>query len=104
MRWHTQTGNITTNMKVEIYFNLPEFSTTEIIQCNCYVDDSDKYRYDMILGRDILTVLGLNLKHSEQFIKANDGPLKGPSKPMIDLGKYKFKYSNTWKLKPKNCL
>ena len=48
-----QAGNITTNLKVKIYFNLPENSAPKIVMWDCHVDDSAKGRYDMILGRDI---------------------------------------------------
>ena len=34
VQWHTQAGNITTNMKVKIYFNLYEFSATKIVTWN----------------------------------------------------------------------
>ena len=49
----------------------------------------------MILGRDILTGLGLNLKFSDHVIKADDGTFKGSTFPMIYLGTYNFKYLNT---------
>ena len=62
MKYHTQAGSITTNLKVEIYFTLPELSTMKIVMWNFHVDDSSKGRYNMILGRDLLTSLGLNLK------------------------------------------
>ena len=42
----------------------------------------------MILGRYLLTELGLNLKLSEHVMEENDGPLKGPMAPMLDLGTY----------------
>ena len=54
----------------------------------------------MILGREILTELGLNLKLSEHVIKAYDGPFKGSIKPMVDLGIYIFKCLNIGKIKP----
>ena len=38
IKWHTQAGNIATNIKVEIYFTLPEFSATKIMTWNCHVD------------------------------------------------------------------
>ena len=50
-------GKITTNLKVKIDFTLPALSTTEIVMWKFHVDESAKSRYDMILGRDILTVL-----------------------------------------------
>ena len=54
----------------------------------------------MILGRDLLTELGLNLKLSEHVIKLDDGPLKGSTAPMVDLGTYQFKYLNTGEFTP----
>ena len=62
--------------------------------------ESAKSRYDMILGRDKLTELGLNLKLSEHVIKLDDGPLKGSTAPMVDLGTYQLKYLNTGEFTP----
>ena len=55
------------------------------------MDDSAKERYDMILGRNILIALGLNLKLSGHVIEADDGPLKGLTSPMVDLVMYQLK-------------
>ena len=52
----------------------------------------------MILGKDILTKLGLNLKLSEHIIRADYGPFKGSTTPMVDLGMYLFKVLNTGKI------
>ena len=54
----------------------------------------------MILGRDILTELWLNLKNSYHVIEADDGPFIGATEPMVDFGAYVFKYLNTVKIKP----
>ena len=54
----------------------------------------------MILGQDILTELGLNLKWSEHVIKAGDGPFNGSTTPMVDVGMYICKYLNTEKITP----
>ena len=62
MQWHTQTGNITNKLTVKVCFTLPSLSATNFMMWNLHVDDSTKGRYDMILGRDILTELGLHLK------------------------------------------
>ena len=51
-----------------------------------HIDDYSKCRYDMILGGFLLTELGLNWKISEHVIKADDGPFKGSTTPMVDLG------------------
>ena len=53
MQWHTQAGNITTNIKVKLYFTLPTLSATNVLTWNCHVDDSAKGGYDMTLGHDI---------------------------------------------------
>ena len=52
MQWHTQAGNITTNIKVEIYFTLTELSATNVMTWNFHVGDSAKGKYTMILGRE----------------------------------------------------
>ena len=61
MQWHTQAGSINTNLKVNIYLNLPETSATAIMTWNFHVDDLGKDRYYMILGWNILTIWGLNI-------------------------------------------
>ena len=54
----------------------------------CHVDEFSKGRYDMILGRDLLIGLVLNLKLYEYLITANYGTLKGSTSPMVDFGVY----------------
>ena len=103
MQFHTQAGKITTNLKVRIYFTLPEFTVTKILACDCHVNDSSKGIYDMILGRDVLTALGLYLKFSNYIIEGYYGYFKGSLAPMVDLGTYEFKYLETGKLHLKNC-
>ena len=62
------------------------------------MDESGKGRYDMILGQDILTELGLNLELYVHVIKADDGPFNRSTTAMVDLGMYIFKYLNTEKI------
>ena len=50
MQWHTQAGNITTNIKVNMHFTLPALSATNAMRWNFHVDDSAKGRYYIILG------------------------------------------------------
>ena len=59
---------------------------------DCHVDYSAKGRYDILLGRYILTALGLNLKIYYHVIEANGGPFKSPAASMVDLGAYEFKF------------
>ena len=61
IQWNIQARNITTNIKVNIYFTLPILSAMNVVIWKCYVDDYDKGRYDMILGQDILIELVFNI-------------------------------------------
>ena len=56
MHWHTHTGNIATNIKVEVDFTLPKLIAANVVTWKCHVDDSSKGRYDMILGRYLLII------------------------------------------------
>ena len=47
-------------------------------------------KYDMILGRDLLTELGLDFKFTENFIIGGEGPYEGCLEPMTDLSNYDF--------------
>ena len=100
MRWHTQAINITTNLKVKVDFTLPALSVMNVGMCRCHVDNSAKGRYNMILVRDVLTKLRLNLKLYQHFIESDDGPFNGSTAHMVDLGTYIFKYLNLGKITP----
>ena len=67
---------------------------------NCHVGDSINGRYEIILGRDISTVLELNLKLHEKPIKSDDGSLEESLVSMVDLSTYEFKAVNTGKITP----
>ena len=70
IQWHMQAGKITTNIRVKIYITLPELSAEKIMAWYCHVNDSSKGRYYMILCRDLLIALGLNVKWSDQVTEA----------------------------------
>ena len=88
MHWHTKAGNIATNIKVQVDFTLRLLSSMNVMTWKFHVDDSTKGRYGMILGRYLLTGLGLNLKFSNHKIEEDDCPLKGFTTPMVDLCAY----------------
>ena len=56
------------------------------------MDESYEGGYDIILGSDLLTYMGLDLKFSESIKVGGGGPYEGCLKYMVDLGKYNFKY------------
>ena len=62
--WETQAGKFMTSKKLNVDFCLPEFSATKIVSWKWQVASSSNNRYDMVLGRYILTPLGLYLKFS----------------------------------------
>ena len=100
MQWNRQAGSNTTHLKVKIDFTLPALSATNVVTWNFHVDDSNKGRYDMILGQDLLTKLGLNLKFSEHIIKEDNGTFNESTTPMVDLVTCTFKDLNTGKITP----
>ena len=100
MQWNTKADNITTNLKVKVNFTLPKISATNIVIWKCHVDESANGRYDIILGRDLLSELELNFKSSDHAIEAYDGPSEGFTTPIVDLGTYKFKNLNSVKITP----
>ena len=100
MQWHTQAGKVNTYLKVKIDCTSPEISVTKMVSWNFHADYSAKRRYDIILGRDILTELGLNIKFSGHVIEAYYRTFKESRAPMVDLGTYKFKYLDTGEITP----
>ena len=54
MQYHTQAGNVTTNIKVNVDFTLSALSATKVVMWKYDVGDSTKRRYDMTLGKDSL--------------------------------------------------
>ena len=55
------------------------------------MDNQTNSRYDIILGRDLLNALGLDLNFSSNIIIGGDGPYEGCSASMDDLINYEFK-------------
>ena len=55
MQCQTQAGNITTNIKVDVDFTLPVIRSTDVVTWKCNVDESNKGKCDIILGRYLLT-------------------------------------------------
>ena len=95
MQWHTQAGNITTNLKVKIHFTLPELSMTKHLTWNCHVDDFSNGRQEIVLGRDILTAVWLNLN----YISTSSKHIV-----MVDMDTHEFNILNTEKITPENGL
>ena len=77
--WETQAGKFTTSNKVNVYFCLLEFSATKIVTWKCQMDESNNFRYDIILGRDLIPTLGRDIKYTRSSITDGEGPYEGCS-------------------------
>ena len=67
MQCYMQAGNITTNLKVEVEFNLPELSATNFGTWKFHVDDSAKGRYNMILEKISINIMRVKFKTLSSF-------------------------------------
>ena len=54
------------------------------------------HSYNMILGRDILYELRIDLSFSENTIMLNGGRYKGRTTPMKDVSKISFNVASNW--------
>jgi hypothetical protein len=63
IKWSTKAGSFKTRRSCDIEFTLPAFHKNRKITCNAYVDEShqEACHYDMIIGRDMMHSLGINL-------------------------------------------
>ena len=73
---------------------------TKIVTWKCHVDEYTTSRYYMILGRDLLTELGLDLKLYENVICGGERLYKGCSEPMVDVNNYDFNVVTGKTVKP----
>ena len=72
IKWSTQGVEFLNTYKTNIKLVLPELDATKSIVWVLHVDDSQKYLwYDMIIGRDLLLELKLDLRFSNYTIKGN---------------------------------
>ena len=64
----------------------------EILTWGCHVDDNfAEGCNDRILGKDLITALGLSLKISEQFIGVGNVPYIYCTAPMVDICTCEYK-------------
>ena len=80
-RWNTLGGQFTTKRKALIDFKLPELDPGKKVTWICHVDEhtsSDKALYDMIIGMDMMTQLGIyvNTEAKVLYWEGHTAPLK----------------------------
>ena len=93
--WATAGGEFQTCRKAKVEFQLPEFSTSKEISWLFHVDKSDPnddaLGYDMIIGRDLLTDLGIIIDFEDGYI-IWDG-IKSPMKHHHSVGTKEVAYA-----------
>ena len=65
--WKTPGGKLTTNQVVKAEFTLPEFHENKLIQWELHVAP-DLGSYDMIIGRDLLKFLQIDILFSKETV------------------------------------
>jgi len=68
VQWNTPGGVMTTNQRVKVQFTIPELQDDKLIEWNVHVKE-DLNSFDMILGRDILQFLGIDILFSQERIE-----------------------------------
>ena len=99
VRWETQAGVFHTKYRANIEFAIPELDATKSVTWQFHVDDSPgAHRYDMILGRDIMDKLDLDICFSDNTIKCTKegAAFEGCTAPMKDLATISPNASSDW--------
>ena len=89
-KWDTTTGQVSTSGKCILEFGLHEFSSTRRITHNFHVMDTVIPGYDMILGRDLMQTLKLDVMFSTSslvWFEHGEIPLK-PVNAQVDTHFY----------------
>ena len=74
--WNTAAGEMKSKTKTKsMEFSLPELHTTRKIQKSFHVVEMELANYDMIIGRDLMTAIGLDVRGSDQSIQWDDAIL-----------------------------
>ena len=67
-QWSTTAGILTTNTKIATSFSFPELHANKLINQSLHVVDINIDRYDMIIGRDLIKSLGIDIHGGDMTI------------------------------------
>jgi predicted aspartyl protease len=79
VKWKTAAGTLKTSEKAKIQFKLDELDESKIIEWNAHVTEQ-QFSYDMIIGRDLLSELGININFKTNKVEWDDVSI-----PMKDI-------------------
>lgn len=92
--WKNASGEITSSIKCKLVFNLPEFTNSRLITHKFHVMEEILPGYDMIIGRDLMRLLKLDVKYSTSTLEwFRNGEI--PFKPHAVSAKNHFFISDT---------
>ena len=76
-------GSVQTGQKTKAHFSLPEFFEDRLIEWNMHLTEK-LGQYDMIIGRDLLTELGVDINFSTSTCSWDNSviPMREPTVPM----------------------
>ena len=82
--WRTSAGVFTTNQQTKLNIKLPEFFENRVVMYDVHVTENTSF-YDMIMGRDMLRELGIQINLSTNSVTWDEVsiPLK-PSNARIE--------------------
>ena len=66
--WRTSTGQFNIYAKIKLEFTIPEMHEQRLITFNLHVTNAEM-GYDMIVGMDMLTTLGIDILNSTKSIQ-----------------------------------
>ena len=71
-QWSTAAGILATNTKTATSFSLPELYANKLINQPIHIVDLNINRYDMIIGRDLIRSLGIDIHGADMTIHWDD--------------------------------
>ena len=77
--WATLAGSVSTATVAKVQFKLPEFFEDRAVEYNVHLTETLK-NYDMIIGRDLLSKLGIDINFSNSTCSWDDSVI--PMKPL----------------------
>ena len=74
-QWSTDAGILITNIKIATSFSFPELHANKVINQSLYVVDLNIDRYDIIIGRDLIWSLGIDIHGADMTIHWDDAAI-----------------------------